>query len=140
MSTSWLNHWGIQLGGEMPAISESKYAVAMRAVIDQARRRLDAQRALRDRARASLPALVAILADDLGAKRVVLFGSLVSGEISETSDLDLLVEGLDPRRYDEALGRLVLASPLPVDLVPLETGRPAVVQRALREGEVLHVT
>jgi predicted nucleotidyltransferase len=109
----------------------------MKAILDQARRRLDAERASRERARAALPRLVAILVDELGARKVVLFGSLVSGRATETSDIDLLVEGLDPARIDEALGRLTLASPLPVDLVPAETGRPAIVRRALQEGEVL---
>ncbi len=110
----------------------------MRAVIDQARRRIAAQLRLREQARAALPRLAAILVKELGAQRAYVFGSLASGDLTELSDIDLLVEGLDPARYDEALGRLFLASPLPVDLVPVESGRPEIVQRALLEGELLH--
>jgi predicted nucleotidyltransferase len=99
--------------------------------------------AARDRwlveARAALPALVGLLVQDYGVRRVVLFGSILRGDPSDAPDIDLLVEGLDPARHDEALGRLLLAAPLPVDLVSVEHGRPTVVQRALLEGEVLYV-
>lgn len=94
---------------------------------------------LLEEARAALPALVALLVRDFGVRRVVLFGSIRRGDPSDAPDIDLLVEGLDPARHDEALGRLFLAAPLPVDLVSVEHGRPAVVQRALVEGEVLYV-
>jgi predicted nucleotidyltransferase len=69
---------------------------------------------------------------------VVLFGSLLGPAFCETSDIDLLVEGLPSQRFAEALGRLFSVAPVAVDLVPVETGRPEVVARALAEGEVLH--
>jgi len=58
--------------------------------------------------------------------------------LSDEPDIDLLVEGIDPLRIGQAAGRLFLIAPLPVDLVPIETGRPEVVERALADGIVLH--
>ncbi|MCC6623761.1 MAG: nucleotidyltransferase domain-containing protein [Deltaproteobacteria bacterium] len=93
---------------------------------------------LRQRALAAMPALVDLLVRDFGAKRVILFGSLVRGAMSDHPDIDLLVEGIDPVAVGRAAGRLFLLAPLPVDLVPRETGRPEIVARALEEGIVLH--
>jgi len=106
--------------------------------MDRIRARCEDRASLAAQARAALPELVAILVQEYGARRVVLFGSLLGPAFCETSDIDLLVEGLPAQRYGEALGRLFAVAPVAVDLIPLETGRPAVVARALAEGEVLH--
>jgi len=110
----------------------------MEAILARSARRVREWEALRERARAALPGLVDVLVREFGARRVVLFGSMVRGFGSDEPDIDLLVEGLSPAGLAAASGRLTLLAPLPVDLVPAETGRPEVVRRALEEGDVLH--
>ena len=97
-----------------------------------------AARARAARARERLPALVRVLVDELGARRVVLFGSLLSGELEDGSDVDVAVEGLAPDRYWEGLWRCSEAVGRHVDLVPLEDASQTLRDRIAREGEVLH--
>lgn len=78
------------------------------------------------------------LVEEFGARRVVLFGSLLQGELYEDSDLDLLVEGLPREKYFAALGRVAEITGILTEIVPAESGRPEIVERALRDGEVLH--
>lgn len=55
-----------------------------------------------------------------GCKEIYLFGSLVQGDFSDTSDIDLAVKGLEKRSYFKILGKLMMALDHPVDLVNLE--------------------
>jgi uncharacterized protein len=79
-----------------------------------------------------------VLASQFGARRVVLFGSVATGLAGARSDLDLAVEGLQPDRYFEVLGRLAETTPVPVDLVLLEEAPESLVERLAREGVPLH--
>jgi predicted nucleotidyltransferase len=74
-----------------------------------------------------------------GAKRVILFGSAARSSPSP-HDIDLACEGLPPVRFFEALGKLLCALSVPVDLVDLkEAGRsPSLQQRISREGVLLY--
>ena len=108
-----------------------------RKLVERYRQKVRDWETLRAHVHSVLPSLVGILVNDFQTKRVVLFGSMAKDEPSERPDIDLLVEGLDAARLGEASGRLLLAAPLPVDLVPLETGRREVVARALEEGIVI---
>lgn len=81
-------------------------------------------------------ACVALLKERFGARRVILFGSLVGdGLWHESSDLDLAVEGLSSHALWEAEGQLRAIVPawLEVDLVPLERVHPQVRARILGE-------
>lgn len=105
-------------------------------------RRLAAQEAERRRAistsiRARLPAVVQALVA-LGARRVLVFGSVARGDATDESDLDLAVEGLPPAEYFEAMARAAAAAGRPVDLVRLEEARPTLRDRILFEGELIH--
>lgn len=55
-----------------------------------------------------------------GCKEIYLFGSLVYGDFSDKSDIDLAVKGLEKRRYFKTLGQLMMALDHPVDLINLE--------------------
>jgi predicted nucleotidyltransferase len=112
----------------------------MEALLARTRREQAEWESLRSKVREALPGLVAVLVREYGVRRVTLFGSLLHSTPSERPDIDLLVEGLDGGRRAEALGRLFLLAPLPVDLVPREMGRREIVQRALDEGEILYAT
>lgn len=79
-----------------------------------------------------------ILADRHDVRRVWLFGSLAWGEPHGGTDVDLLVEGLAGERAGAAavdVERIVGAS---VDLVRVEHAAPDLVERAKREGALLH--
>jgi len=66
-----------------------------------------------------------ILKQELGAKRVLLFGSMLHlKRIHNESDLDLAVEGLPDQQYLQAVARLLDLSDLSVDLVQLEHTTP----------------
>jgi Nucleotidyltransferase domain. len=110
----------------------------MQAVLARARQRQEEWESLRRRVREALPELVNVLVRKYGARRVLLFGSLLHSAPSERPDIDLLVEGVEPARRGEALGHMFMLAPLPVDLVPRETGRREIVERAIEEGEVLY--
>ena len=88
--------------------------------------------------RARLPEVVRILVEELGVRRVVLFGSLRGGSFHERSDLDLAVAGLDPRVYWRALDLVGRAAGVEVDLVLLEEASPSLRRRIDEDGELLH--
>jgi uncharacterized protein len=79
------------------------------------------------------------LVEQLGARRVLLFGSLARGSAGPESDVDLWVEGLPEGAYLEgvSLARHSIAA-AEVDLVRAEWARGSVRERALREGVVLY--
>jgi predicted nucleotidyltransferase len=72
------------------------------------------------------------LVDQLGASRVLLFGSLARGNAGPESDVDLWVEGLPDTAY------LATIQAAEVDLVMAGWARASVRERALSEGVVLH--
>ena len=114
------------------------------AVLEQER---TARESRRSRLEAALPGMVERL-KTLGAKRVVLFGSLARGEVGKRSDVDLIVVLDAPGRF---LDRLALVDEalrdrdVPLDALvytsdefaELSRSRPF-VRRALREGRVLY--
>ena len=72
----------------------------------------------------------AILKERLGARRVVLFGSLAhSAWFTLDSDIDLAIEGVRPEDFWEAW-RIVedIVVDRPVDLVEIESARPSLVE------------
>jgi hypothetical protein len=73
----------------------------------------------------------------LGARRVFLFGSLATGSVTETSDVDLAVEGLPREAYLEALGGLMALFRAAVDLVRLEGAPDKLLERVHGEGREL---
>jgi predicted nucleotidyltransferase len=114
----------------------SSYAAGWN-VRERARRQEEA--AWRARIEARLTQVVRMLAEDFGATRIVLFGSLARGTATPKSDVDLLVEGLPLERLIEATVRADrLLSEASADLVPADRIRPEVLTRALAEGIVLH--
>ena len=102
--------------------------------IDLERRR----RAARDERVAALSTRLPAAARALsscGATRVVLFGSLASGEPHEASDVDLAVEGVPVDAYWRAIDVACRALGTDhVDLVRLEEAEPSLRSRIIEEG------
>jgi len=95
----------------------------------------DEERCARD-IKATVPSVVELLTREFGARKVILFGSLVRGDARPDSDIDLAVEGLAPAETFRALARAAEVAGRHVDLVPLEGTRPEVLAIIEREGEV----
>jgi predicted nucleotidyltransferase len=78
-----------------------------------------------------------LLVERHGARRVWLFGSLVAGQPTADSDVDLAVEGLAGSAYFGALADLMALFHGPVDLVRLEDAADSLRERVLAEGREL---
>ena len=103
------------------------------------RARAQEEAAWRARIEARLPLVVRLLAEDFGATRVLLFGSLARGRAGPTSDVDRLVDGLPLEGLIEATARTDrLLAGANADLVPADRVRSEVLTRALATGILLY--
>lgn len=112
-----------------------------RDVVYWRRRRTQRQaesRRLAQQARADLGRVVDALVREFGAKRIILFGSLVRGRFSAGSDIDLAVEGIPHSDYFAALTAANRLTRLWVDLKPLEDLDPHFRQCVLTTGEQVY--
>lgn len=77
-----------------------------------------------------------LLQREFGAAKVVLFGSMRSGDrVHERADVDLAVWGLNPQDYFRAVGQLLALHPdMPVDLAEWETASPRLHQEIETRG------
>lgn len=102
--------------------------MAMYRAAAQRRQQQQAHRLAQRRARAWQVAqqAVHILKEQFGARRVVVFGSVVSpGRFHQHSDVDLAVWGLAECTYYQAVGRLQSLNPdIAVDVVEMELAAP----------------
>lgn len=103
-----------------------------------AREREDAQNrrlaARRERAWELAHLAAALLKQEFGATRVVLFGSLLHSDLFHVhSDIDLVV--WDVQHYYRAVAHLLDLDPeINFDLVPAEDAKPAILELAEKEG------
>lgn len=96
--------------------------------------RLTERRAEAERARTLVPTL-ADACRRRGARRVRLFGSLVTGNYGATPDVDLAIEGLPPDQFFDLLAELTsLASPIDVDLIETELAHASLRARIDADG------
>lgn len=82
--------------------------------------------------------LAEVLVRDFEADRVILFGSAVEeADFDLDSDLDLAVSGLSKGSFFRATATLMMESPFPVDLKPLEelTG---LIREKVERGVILY--
>ncbi len=73
-----------------------------------------------------------------GCKEIYLFGSLVKGDFSAQSDIDLAVKGLKKKDFFKTLGMLLAVLEHPVDLVNLEK-EDRFSTMLLKKGNLLRV-
>ena len=80
--------------------------------------------------------IASMLKEKYGAKRVILFGSIVkSSYIHKRTDIDLLVEGIKSNDFLRAgADAWTISSPFDVDIVPVERADQYLLSRALEEG------
>jgi predicted nucleotidyltransferase len=89
-------------------------------------------------ARQDLNRIVQVLRNDYGVQRIILFGSLVKGQFTAESDIDLAVTGLAPANFFTAYAEVNRLSQFKVDLKPLERLHPHFYQRVLAHGETIY--
>jgi predicted nucleotidyltransferase len=72
-------------------------------------------------------------------KRLFIIGSLVGGKIHDRSDIDLVVEGLQPELYMSALTELydLLPQGTELNLIPYEDAFESLKEKASKEGELI---
>jgi uncharacterized protein len=77
-----------------------------------------------------------LLREEYHAKRVVVFGSLLSAvRFTPWSDVDIAVWGLEPDQTFRAIGTVMdLTSSLEINLVDVNTCSPGLLQTIEREG------
>jgi uncharacterized protein len=112
------------------------YAATARA---RAQARLERLEARRRRGLALAEQAAARLKGEFGARRVVVFGSVLRPKLfHERSDVDLAVWGLDERLYLRALAALLdLDAEISVDLVEAEQAQPELIQLIEKDGIAL---
>lgn len=81
-----------------------------------------------------------ILKDKYQVKKAILVGSLVKGIVHEKSDIDLVVEGLEPSLYIKALTDLwdILPVGVELNLIPFEDTFDGLREKTIREGELIY--
>lgn len=73
-----------------------------------------------------------------GATQVVLFGSVLDAQrFTPSSDIDLVVEGLSPEGFWQAVAYVQSSISFKVDLIDLASARPTLLQRIQESGRVL---
>lgn len=73
-----------------------------------------------------------------GCKEIYLFGSLVHGDYSDKSDIDIAVTGIPRGDFFEIFGELMMSLHHPVDLINLEK-RTRFVDLLKAKGELIRV-
>lgn len=107
------------------------------AFVDRERRKAAAVATRVAERREALGEVASILVEEFGATEVILFGSMVEGDVHAASDVDLGVRGLSPHRYFDAVARVTQLLACDVDLVELETARPSLRAHIVETGQVL---
>jgi len=81
-----------------------------------------------------------ILKKKYKVKRVFLIGSLAYGVVHERSDIDIVVEGLAPELYIDALVELndILERKVELNLIPFEDAFESLKEKTLREGKLIY--
>ncbi len=104
---------------------------------ERARRAEEAKLARTQKAHEIAALCAKTLVDEYHAARVVLIGSLAEGLFRLDSDIDLIVEGLAPRSYFNALSCLSrLAGDFEIDLIPWESYKYK--EEILEKGKLLY--
>ncbi len=74
-----------------------------------------------------------------GAKEVFIFGSIVNGKISEQSDIDIAVKGLESKNFYKVASILMFELKNEFDLIDLDDEKNRFSQMLLSIGGLLKV-
>jgi predicted nucleotidyltransferase len=76
----------------------------------------------------------------LGAKEIILFGSLADGSFDSHSDIDLAVSGISPRAYFRAVAELPSLLKWKVDLVAIDHARKDFAAYIRKYGKIIYAS
>jgi predicted nucleotidyltransferase len=109
-------------------------SIVSERIISNRMKRIEARRkALQD----DLKKTVDILITYYPAKRIILFGSMITGKVSQNSDIDLIVEGLGDQ-FIKALGHCMKECQTKIDIKPLEDLDPQFRKTVLEKGILMY--
>jgi uncharacterized protein len=140
--SSWVKE-SYNLAMSLTALDLSPEALKKYRPLDAIRRRRAKQgveiSSRRRRAMLAARKAAKLLKSEFGAKEVILFGSLARrAGFTRWSDIDLASRGIPSERYLTAMDTVLHMSPeFKIDLVELETCRPAMRQSIEKEGKSL---
>lgn len=80
---------------------------------------------------------VDILVNHYPVRRIILFGSMVTGKVSPSSDIDLAVEGLG-EQFIKAVGHCMGECKTNIDIKPLEDLDPQFRKIVLEKGRLIY--
>lgn len=80
---------------------------------------------------------VDILTRHYSVRRIILFGSMTTGKIGMSSDIDLIVEGLGDQ-FLKALAHCMRECNTSIDVKPLEDLTPQFKNAVLEKGKILY--
>ena len=120
------------------ATRETRSPSAFDPYLDAWRERIAEERrqaaARRERALSDARRIARFLADEYDVRSAAVFGSIARGDFHSASDLDLAVEGLEDRRYFEALARASEMTELPLEIKIVGDCPPLLRRRIAEEG------
>jgi len=72
--------------------------------------------------------------------RIFLIGSLVKGHVHDRTDIDIVVEGLAPELYMDALvdANDILQRAVTLNLIPFEDAFESLREKTIKEGELIY--
>jgi predicted nucleotidyltransferase len=81
-----------------------------------------------------------LLSAEFHVERIYIIGSVASGKVHESSDIDLAVEGLKDREYIRALTALydIVPPGVELNLIPLENAYDSLKEHARARGECVY--
>jgi predicted nucleotidyltransferase len=100
------------------------------------KRQAEEIKAIRSDAMEKARKVAAMLKEKYGAKKVILFGSLVKSRyLHKRTDIDLLVEGIKLEDFLRAgADAWAITHPFDVDIIPMERAEKAIIEAAIKEG------
>jgi len=81
-----------------------------------------------------------LLKEKYKVKRIFLIGSVVKGYVHDRSDIDIVIEGLPPELYMDALvdANDILQRRVELNLIPFEDAFESLRRKTLKEGELIY--
>jgi predicted nucleotidyltransferase len=124
----------MQIPYEAPTMADFRAALAVRERRLAERARDPAVQPVLAAARAEAAAAARLLREKFGARRVRLFGSLARGDTDEDFDIDLAVEGVEPRRFFAASAEAARLVSRKLDVIDLADATPLLRRRVEQDG------
>ena len=82
---------------------------------------------------------VVSLLKENGCKKIYLFGSIVNGKFKKSSDIDVAISGLEPRKFIMVYSKIMMTVDRKVDIVDLDDEDDYFVKNVLKKEELIEV-